>query len=236
MLKKKKRIIAILALLLLILACFFYLYVSDYYKADEQARNVSLSDSLNIQTSKNLTTIYPDPAVDKQIGLIFYPGGKVESIAYLPLLSLLSQEGLTSVLVTMPFNLAVFNKDAAENVIEAVPTIENWFLAGHSLGGAMASSFVEDQGSTIKGLILLGAYPINDADVPTLAIYGSEDIKLDISKLEKTDQVIEIVGGNHAYFGNYGLQEGDGTATISRDEQQKVAVTEIINFIHQINK
>jgi hypothetical protein len=32
-----------------------------------------------------------------------------------------------------------------------------------------------------------------------------------------------IQGGNHAQFGNYGLQPGDGIATISAADQQRQA-------------
>ena len=31
-----------------------------------------------------------------------------------------------------------------------------------------------------------------------------------------------IEGGNHAQFGDYGLQKGDGQAGISREEQQEI--------------
>ena len=33
-----------------------------------------------------------------------------------------------------------------------------------------------------------------------------------------------IEGKNHAFFGTYGLQEGDGTATITNDSQIAIAV------------
>lgn len=41
-----------------------------------------------------------------------------------------------------------------------------------------------------------------------------------------------IEGGNHAWFGNYGKQEGDKTASISREEQQQQAVEEILQMIN----
>ena len=38
---------------------------------------------------------------------------------------------------------------------------------------------------------------------------------------DETRRVLtEIVGGVHAYFGDYGTQSGDGTATISRADAQ----------------
>jgi len=187
--------------IVVILCGGFYIYTLDYYKAS------------------------------KEVGLVFYPGGKVEATAYVPLLLQLADEGITCVLVEMPMNLAVFNIDGAEDVISALPDIEDWYLAGHSLGGAMASSYMENNSDLVEGLILLGAYPLNEAEVDTLVLYGTHDILLDRSNMYLADEVNEIVGGNHAQFGDYGIQKGDGTANISREVQQRVAVDYIKKFI-----
>jgi len=230
--KRKKRAwigIIVAASVLLALVGGFYVYTLDYYRADDTAAAVFTSGT-NIEDTGDTVVIRPSEAVDKGIGLIFYPGGKVAADAYVPLLEDLAGEGLTCVLVRMPMNLAVFNINGAEAVYDAFPEIGHWYLAGHSLGGAMASSYAGKHADRLDGLILLGAYPVNDADIPTIAIYGSEDIKLDRSKLEGVNTV-EIAGGNHAYFGNYGEQEGDGTASISREEQQRQAVAAIMRFI-----
>ena len=44
---------------------------------------------------------------------------------------------------------------------------------------------------------------------------------------------MEIEGGNHAQFGNYGPQKGDLPATISAEEQQKQTVEAIEAFLAQ---
>lgn len=211
----------------------FYIYTLDYYRAEAEVEIMIEQEPERILMQDDLTAVFPDAEADREVGLIFYPGGKVEAIAYLPLLKQLSDEGITCILTKMPFNLAVFNVDAADNVYSAYPKIDQWFLAGHSLGGAMASSYVEKNADKLEGLILLGAYPINDAKISTLAIYGSEDVNLDLTKLETTENTLEIRGGNHAYFGNYGEQEGDGVASISREKQQAIAVNTIIQFIER---
>ena len=232
--KRKKRIrITAIVVASLIIGLFvgFYIYTLDYYRADEYVAEVFLSDSTNIQSLGNMTVIYPDMNRDSKVGFIFYPGGKVEATAYIPLLDKISEEGITCILLKMPFNLAVFNVNAADKVFEEFPNIEKWFLGGHSLGGAMASSYVGKYFEKLNGLILLGAYPINEADIPTLAVYGSEDEGLNISKLEETINKLEIIGGNHAYFGNYGEQKGDGVAAITREEQQEIAAEVIVDFI-----
>lgn len=233
----KKIKIWLLAIVLgvLILCGAFYIYTLDYYRADDHAIEVVQESTNSIQMIDNMTVFHPSD-IDESAGFIFYPGGKVEAAAYAPLLQSLSDEGITCVLVEMPMNLAVFDIDAADRVYEELPEISTWYLGGHSLGGAMASSYVEDNYDKLSGLILLGAYPINDADIETLAVYGSEDIMLDTQRLEGLVHTIRIDGGNHAYVGNYGDQKGDGTATITREEQQKITVDTISSFIFDQNK
>ena len=222
-------LIAIIAVLVF-LAVAFFSYVKDYRHADETALSL-LQNNPSIRQQDNMTILTPDAANDTGRGLVFYPGGKVEDAAYLPILNQLREHGITVVLVKMPFNLAVFDSKAADKVPDAVPSVSRWYIGGHSLGGAMASSFVAGKEDRFSGLILLGAYPVNDSPVPTLCIYGSEDVMLDQSKLSGVKNVLELVGGNHAQFGNYGTQDGDGVATISRDEQQTKAAEAMLAFL-----
>ena len=61
-----------------------------------------------------------------------------------------------------------------------------------------------------------------------LLIRGSNDTVLNIKKYEEGLKLVPgnarelvIEGGNHAQFGDYGTQSGDGEATITVEEQQK---------------
>ncbi len=75
-------------------------------------------------------------------GLIFYPGGKVEYTAYQPLMAACAERDILCVLVEMPFNLAVFDINAADGIQEQYPEVGHWYIGGHSLGGSMAASYL----------------------------------------------------------------------------------------------
>lgn len=228
---KWKLLLLIITTAIILMMAGFYIYTLDYYLASPEVASSVGASRLFIETTDNLTIIHADESNRTGDGIIFYPGGKVEANAYLPLLIGLAENGYTSVLVKMPFNLAVFGIDHAKKAVSEVPEISRWSVVGHSLGGAMASSHMAKNHETYHTLILLGAYPINDASIPTLAIYGTYDLMLDLEKVSDADKVMEIIGGNHANFGNYGAQEGDGVALISRDEQQAQTIRWIIDFI-----
>jgi len=231
---KKKTLLTKITLLILsliiIIFSAFYIYTLNYYRADESINNI-LSNSDTISVEDNITIISPSTVMDKNIALIFYPGGKVENTSYIPLLENLAKKGITCFLVEMPFNLAVFDSNAATKIINEYSKFDSWYLMGHSLGGAMASSYSDKNSDKLDGLILLASYPLNDSNVKTISIYGSNDLVLDQSKLDNVDNKFTIKGGNHAYFGNYGEQKGDGISTISREEQQDITSKIISDFI-----
>ena len=43
------------------------------------------------------------------------------------------------VLVKMPCNLAVLDRNAADSIPERFSEVTDWYIGGHSLGGAMAA-------------------------------------------------------------------------------------------------
>ena len=228
--KKRHKIILISLLLLpVILGGGFLVYASDYYRADETANAILQSGQAQVRDDM----IILRPEVASGSALIFYPGAKVEYTAYLPLLEKLRQNGITSVLMKMPFNMAIFSVNAADKAFDELSGIDHWFIGGHSMGGAMASSYAAGHQEKVKGLVLLGAYIYGDvAPKDALTVYGT--LNADLEKhIDYTDNVVIIQGGNHAQFGNYGEQKGDPKALISREEQQDIAVQAILSFIRE---
>lgn len=222
-------VVVLLAILATIAGAFFW-YASVYYHAQDVALAVLAQDD-GISQQDNLTIL--SPAAPSDTAIIFYPGAKVEAAAYLPLLDQIRKTGIQCILVDMPFRMAIFDANAAEEVMAQFPNIEHWYMAGHSMGGAMASQFAADHPEEIDGLILLGAYIYGDYPPKnTLTVYGSLNQSVE-DELDYTENVVEIQGGNHAQFGNYGPQKGDPPAAISAEEQQAQTVAAIQEFISQ---
>ncbi len=76
-----------------------------------------------------------------------------------------------------------------------------------------------------------------EGGLSVISVYGSEDRVLDMDKYEQyrsnlpeTAEEIVLSGGNHAGFGSYGVQEGDGSATISPGEQRGMTVDSMLAF------
>jgi len=219
-----KRIgLGLLAIMVIVFAGF-YVYTLDYSKADAQAQEAYA------ESVKQSKTIHAYLTNESDVGIIFYPGGKVEAKAYSVLGLELRDQGFSTFIVDMPFNLAVFDIDAANRVRKLNPQIKTWFIMGHSLGGAMAFSHYDAHFEDYAGLILLAAYPLKITTKPILILAGSNDKVLDSSNLDGFETTW-IQGGNHSQFGNYGLQKGDGTATISASEQRAITIDSISNFI-----
>ncbi len=240
---KKKRIILISSIstacaILLALIIAAGIYLGTYYHADDTLVDAFLEfdDAYKKEIDKNTVAFVPQ---SPKAGFIFYPGGKVEVDAYYPLMAECAKNGILSIAVEMPFNLAVFDINGADGIREKYPEIEKWYIGGHSLGGSMASSYLDKNREDFEGLILLGSYSTADfsgSDISVLSIYGENDKVMNREKYDEyksnlsnlTECIIE--GGNHAGFGMYGEQKGDGKATITNEQQIKITAEKISLF------
>ena len=233
-----KKKIALAAILVLLLAAGCFWYINDYYKSDVVMQQYFQDDSI-VEMEETDYGLYMDGPRDES-ALIFYPGAKVEYTAYVPLLCQLAEKGVDVCLIKMPCNLAFLGQNKAEDVMKKYE-YEKWYLGGHSLGGAMAAYYAANHLDDLEGLILLAAYSTKDLqedDFSVISLYGSEDGVLNMDKIEdgraympENYTEICIEGGNHAQFGNYGMQKGDGTAFISRQEQQDQTIEAVYRMI-----
>ncbi|RLK47794.1 alpha/beta hydrolase family protein [Microbacterium telephonicum] len=170
-------------------------------------------------------------------GLVFIPGGKVDPWAYASKLSgLVADDGLTVVITKPWLNLAFFDMRPLSTFTDLVPGVDRWLVGGHSLGGVRACMLAGDA----DGVVLFASYcaeDLSDSGLPVLSLAGSEDglstpqkIADAAPKLPADATFVEIDGASHSSFGDYGLQDGDGTPSIPDDEMIARITDEVAVF------
>ena len=245
-------LLAVLVIGAVVFAVGFKIYTGNYYKADIDTISQieeQVGDSVEIYYDDDLLVFVPTK-VDTKAVIVFYAGGKVEFQAYSGLMYELANRGYLCLLPRMPENLAFLRMNAAgdikEQYAEWVKYVDgvDWYLAGHSLGGVAATQYLGEQADgEYKGIILCASYTQTDfsqRDIKLLSIYGSEDkvIKMESYEASKAlwpenSQEYVIEGGIHSYFGNYGIQKGDGVPTVTNEQQIEIAADVISSFIEE---
>lgn len=244
-LKRTKKILSIVTTILFAIIIVFLLWTKQTYKPNFNVEDfIKSNENVTIKIDKNIV-IYPNyKKVEK--GFIFYPGGKVDPKAYIPIATKISEEGYKVVITPMPLNLAIFNKNKADKVIKENNDIGIWVIGGHSLGGVMAADYAYNHVDKIRGLVLLASYPqdknnLNGKNIRVLSLWGSEDKVANLDKVKSAEAILpsdsvfyRIDGGNHGQFGSYGKQKGDGDAKITEEEQQNISAEYIARLIETI--
>lgn len=237
--KKAKKIIisliSIVAILLIIMATYVHF---STYQPSQSAQQAALTST----QTKNATVF---KAKHNKMTVIFYTGALVAPNSYSIWAKQVAQAGYTVKIVHFPLNMAFFNQNAADSLVSKK---QNYVVGGHSLGGAMATRYGhQNHNSHLRGIFLLGAYAdekgrLDKTNLDVLSVNASKDKVLNWQKYNANKKYLPpstkyhtIVGGNHAGFGSYGKQKGDGIATISNDTQQKEVATLLINWLNKIS-
>ncbi|MEQ3593652.1 alpha/beta hydrolase [Bacillus albus] len=219
--------------ILLIGSISFFVWSQFTYKPTKEALSLvdDKKDEDNIVFGKN----------DTKIGVIFYQGAKVEAEAYSYLGEALAKDGHFVVMPKLPLNLAIFGINVVDSVMEQYPEVQKWYVAGHSMGGAMISKYAFQNEDKVDGIIFLGSYPADDfstKSMPMLSIYGEVDALATVEKIENNKKFMSknttmhmIKGGNHAHFGMYGEQKGDNASLITPKTQQDETVKVIEGWL-----
>jgi Alpha/beta hydrolase family len=245
--RKSLRVLLIIIGLVVVITGSFVVWGETPAKPMPQALAALQSDAQVTVTTGKWLEFTPSLSMPK-IGLVIYPGGRVDYRAYAPPAHSIAAQGYLVVIIHMPINLAVFDPSAAADVISRHSEIKIWAVGGHSLGGAMAASFTHSHPGAVRGLVLWASYPagsddLSQSDIKVISISGTLDglstpDKITTShKLLPADTVwVPIVGGNHAQFGWYGLQAGDNQPVISREEQQAQIVQATVDFLTAVKQ
>ncbi len=196
-----------------------------------------LLDESYVRIEENVIVFEPEEAI---ANFVFYQGGLVTTDSYLVMAKALRDEGVRVFLPQMPLNLAIINRHAFDDIYRLFPSELPWYLGGHSLGAAASAYGADDR---LEGLVLLAGYPpssvdLSEATFRVLSITASHDEVLDKTTFESRKALlpsqtkyVHIDGGNHAYFGYYGEQRGDGEAEISREQQHNQFIASMLAFM-----
>lgn len=220
----------------------FALWVGDPY----EARPGSLEwaeETVDVTVDEEGVVLTP-PGGEVDRAVVFYPGARVEPEAYAATWApVVAETGVGVVITRMPLNLSVLAPGRAEEAMDRLDARE-WYVGGHSMGGAMAAYAAGDDDLPTEGLILWGSYAVAGAglaereDQRVLSVSASEDLLVDpdtvrerSGDLPEDAATVEIGGMNHAQFGDYGPQSADGTPQIGNAEAWARLADETTGFL-----
>lgn len=212
-----------------------------------------LQSNEQVTVTETADAIHFTPTLPLATGLLFYPGGLVDPHAYAPLAHAIAEQGYTVIIIKLPLRTAAWGNQEAElmtstqTLMANEPAIQQWLMAGHSRGAAIAARFAHKHGDLLTGLILIGtthpkeaAYDLSAANFAVTKIYATHDGLASVAEVQANARLlpaathwVEIEGGNHAQFGYYGSQLGDNRATISREQQQQLTIQAILTALEE---
>lgn len=249
--KRKYKILFVSSILvvLLLLGSLFLVHNKTYQPLNESLKESSSTNHYTVEETQDAIIFQPLTEEKQQTtSVLFYQGGLVEEKSYSSIAAKLASKGYPVYLVKHPLNLAVTDKNKAEDILSD-EKIQNYVIGGHSLGGVMASRFANEEATEqLKGVFLLASYPdekgrLDDSSLSVISIIGSNDGVLDEEayqngKVYLPDSTLfyTIQGGNHAGFGDYGHQEGDKKAAIPPEQQQEETVIQLVEWLRTTEK
>lgn len=195
---------------------------------------VAADPAVEVTDEGRALVLSPARGAGRDVGLVFIPGGKVEAEAYVARLAgVVADQGLTVVITRPWLNLAFLDPRGLDSFTPLAPDVEAWIVGGHSLGGVRACMLADDA----DALVLFASYcaaDLSQSGLPVLSVAGSEDglsTPADIAEaahlLPRAAEFVEVPGANHASFGDYGRQAGDGRASIT-DEEMSATITHLL--------
>lgn len=217
-----------------------YLKVTAYQpqsSAQQAEKTAQITDSGLYFSSQDSTT----PLV------IFYPGALVDPGSYSIWAKQVAAAGYPVYVARFVLDLAVLQPNQATKILDG--NKRSYVIGGHSLGGVMASRYAANKAdSRLKGVYFMASYPdqkgrLDRTNQAVLSITASHDGVLSWSNyrtskkyLPAATTYLQINGGNHSGFGDYGQQKGDQPAKISNTQQQQQIAAMMINWLNHLTR
>jgi pimeloyl-ACP methyl ester carboxylesterase len=204
----------------------------------------ALNDPGSMAVTETSTEIVMEPRSEEATtGIVFHPGARVDARAYANVLRPLAEAGNHVVIVKEPLGIAFLSLGFTASWIEQHPQIDRWIVGGHSLGGVVAAGDAESLGTA--GLLLWASFPASDISDSTAlevtSVYGTadaiatpEDVLASAPELPGAAVFVPIEGGIHSFFGDYGLQPGDGSPGTDRIAAQSQIASASLDLVAAI--
>jgi dienelactone hydrolase len=205
----------------------------------------ALASDARVTVEQGRYLVFRPAAGEPRMGVVFYPGANCDIRGYAPVLRRIAAAGYLVVDVPMPLEFAFLAPNRALDVEAAFPAVKRWAIIGHSLGGAMAASFVYNHPDDVTGLIIWDSYPAPNNSLaefrrPVWHIHrATPDGTPPAAFAERRalfppdSHWVPIPGGIHMYFGSFeggGFKE-DWAPSIPREQQQDTAVAATIEAL-----
>ncbi|SKA93914.1 Alpha/beta hydrolase family protein [Agreia bicolorata] len=230
------RTVAVVAVAALVAGASGFLVHANVTSSAEREPLAEVANDPAISLDYTRDSVVMTPASDPNgEGLVFIAGAKIEPVAYAYKLSGLVDAGYTVVIVRPFLNFGLFETRPLSAFTDLAPSVSDWFVGGHSLGGVKACMYADSP--DVRGLVLFGSYCANDlsdSELTVISLAGSADglstpakIASNAKTLPADTTFVEIEGANHAAFGDYGLQAGDGDSSID-DSDMRDIITDTI--------
>ncbi|RWZ51567.1 alpha/beta hydrolase [Labedella phragmitis] len=236
------RVLAGTAVVVVLVVVVFLAWANTVMAGDRTAAlEVWRDDALTV-TETDLSFVLEPVTAGRAEGLVFVPGARVDPFAYARVLSgVVERSGVTVVITKPTLHLALFDARPLSDFTAAVPGVDEWSVGGHSLGGVKACAMAAgDDSVPISGLVLFGSYCANDVSASGLDVLSISatndglstptDIETNADLLPDDATFVVLDGANHADFGDYGPQPGDGRSTVADDEVRSAITDALADF------
>ncbi|MGV8884720.1 MAG: alpha/beta hydrolase [Microbacteriaceae bacterium] len=239
-LRRLGRVALAMLIVVVLIVIGFLVWANMVMQGDRsRALEVWTNDAVTVTSTDRSIVISPSSG-GSDTGLVYIPGAKVDPYAYMYKLSgVVEQAGVTIIITKPALNLAFFDTHPLPDYTSEAPDVTTWYVGGHSLGGVRACMLADSPG--VDGLILFGSYCANDlsrSGLRVLSIAASNDGLSTPTKIADAVPLVpasadfEVIdGANHAQFGDYGVQPGDGRSTITTEQTRDQITALLVSFL-----